>query len=337
MPRPPRIDFADAVSHVTSRGNGRAQIFLSDEDNCPFLRQLEDNVETFGVFLYAYVLMGNHFHLLVRTPRANLSQFMQRLNTSYALYSRYKHGRPGHQFEARFKAKLVQDDSYLLGVTRYIHLNPIQTKVCQRLSAPERLERLEHYKWSSYPGYVAKKDARDFIRYDLLRDYGSTMAEARRHYRSYTRAGVLQDDQPILDAMRASRYAIGDDEFVRKTEDRLRERRTGEARDRDIALPSIAVDVDVIDRHVAAYFGIDAAELAEHGHRVGLAKFVAVELTCRLAGGNQRAVGQRYGGISSAAVSTIRRKIREGLYDAAPVIESLLVEIITANGPDSKS
>jgi REP element-mobilizing transposase RayT len=331
MPRPPRIDFADAVYHVTSRGNGRAQIFLSDEDNCRFLQQLQDNVGTFGVVLYAYVLVGNHFHLLVRTPRANLSQFMQRLNTSYALYARYKHRRPGHQFEARFKAKLVQDNTYLLGVTRYIHLNPIQTKASQRLPAPERLERLEQYRWSSYPGYVAKKNAKDFVCYDVLRDYGSTMAEARRHYRAYTRAGVLEGDQPILDAMRVSRYAVGDDEFVKKTEDRLQERRTGEARDKDVALPSMGVDADVIDMHVAAYFGIDTVDLAEHGHRVGLAKFVAVELTCRLAEWNQRAVGQRYGGISSAAVSTIRRKIREGHYEVAPVIESLLREITTAS------
>ncbi len=321
------MDFADAVYHVTSRGNGRAQIFLSDEDNCRFLRQLQDNVETFGVVLYAYVLMGNHFHLLVRTPRANLSQFMQRLNTSYALYARYKHRRPGHQFEARFKAKLVQDDTYLLGVTRYIHLNPIKTKVCRRLPTPERLERLEQYRWNSYLGYVAKTHTDDFVCYDILRDYGSTMAEARRHYRAYTRAGVLEDDQPILDAMRANRYAIGDDAFVKKTENWLQGRRTGEAQDKDVALPSTSVDADVIDVHVATHFGIEAAALTEHGHRVGLAKFVAVELTCRLTGWNQRAVGQRYGGISSAAVSTIRRKIREGRYEVAPVIELLLREI----------
>jgi len=108
---------------VTSRGNGRARIFFDDDDRRRFLRQLRDNVETHAIFLYAHVLMDNHFHLLARTPRANLSQFMQRLNTSYALYARYKHRKPGHQFEARFKAKLVQEENYLLAVIRYIHLN----------------------------------------------------------------------------------------------------------------------------------------------------------------------------------------------------------------------
>jgi putative transposase len=85
MPRPPRIDYPDALYHVTVRGNGRARIFFTDADRLRFLDQLKDNVVTASLLLYAFVLMDNHFHLLVRTPRANLSQFMQRLNTSYAL------------------------------------------------------------------------------------------------------------------------------------------------------------------------------------------------------------------------------------------------------------
>ncbi len=327
MPRPPRIDFADALYHVTSRGNGRARIFLSDEDRCRFLRQLQDNVETAGVRLYAYVLMENHFHLLVRTPRANLSQFMQRLNTSYALYARYKHRKPGHQFEARFKAKLIQDDTYLLGVTRYIHLNPIKIAACRRLTRAERVRRLEEYSWSSYPGYVTQKNAETVVCYDVLREYGSTMAAARRHYRAYTHACVLGDDEVIRDAMAASRYAIGDERFVAETDCRLQDKRTGNVQDQDLALPVVAVDIGVIDTLVAVHYGIEVVDLSEHGHRVGTAKFVAVELACRLTGMNQRAVGSHYGGISSAAVSTIRRKVREGKYDVASVVEELLTRI----------
>ena len=91
MARPPRIDFPNAVYHVTSRGNGRGIIFWSDDDRQRFLAQLADSLHTAGVQLYAFALMDNHFHLLVKTPRANLSRFMQRLLTRYALYSRYKH------------------------------------------------------------------------------------------------------------------------------------------------------------------------------------------------------------------------------------------------------
>ena len=115
MPRAPRIDFPNALYHVISRGNGREDIFWTDDDRLRFLRQLADGLQTAGILLYAYVLMDNHFHLLVRTPRANLSRFMQRLGTSYALYCRYKHRKPGHQLEGRFKAKLVEDETYLSG------------------------------------------------------------------------------------------------------------------------------------------------------------------------------------------------------------------------------
>ena len=133
MPRPPRIDFPDAIYHVTSRGNGRDVIFWSDDDRTRFLGQLADNLQTAAVVLYAFVLMDNHIHLLVRTPRANLSRFMQRLLTAYSLYARFKHRRPGHQLQGRFKAKLVQDDVYLRAVTRYMHLNPVKIAACRKL------------------------------------------------------------------------------------------------------------------------------------------------------------------------------------------------------------
>ncbi len=155
MPRPPRIDFPDAVYHVTSRGNGRAEIFHSDDDRQRFLAQLAHHLHLCAIDLYAFVLMDNHIHLLCRTPRANLSRFMQRLLSSYALYWRYKHRRPGHLFQGRFGAKLVEDEVYLLAVTRYIHLNPVKIAACRRLSASERLHRLEAYPWSSYGGYAA--------------------------------------------------------------------------------------------------------------------------------------------------------------------------------------
>jgi len=312
---------------VTSRGNARANIFLGDDDRRRFCRQLRDNVETAAVLLYAYVLMDNHFHLLVRTPRANLSQFMQRLNTSYALYARYKHNKPGHLFEARFKAKLVQEEAYLLGLTRYIHLNPIKIASCRRLSAARRVERLERYPWSSYPGYVGQKNAEDFVCYDVLKHYAPTMAAARRQYRAYTHGHVMNDDRPILEAMKANRFAIGDEQFIELINRRLEGRRSGKAQDKDVAWPSLPVEIDVIDAHVAGHFGLQPADLAAHGHRSGNAKFVAVELACILSELNQRAIGTHYGGISSAAVSTIRRKIREGKYDVAATVQRLLSRI----------
>ena len=332
MPRLPRVNYPNAVYHVTARGNGRATIFFDDADRHRFLRQLGDGLEADSVLLYAYVLMDNHFHLLARTPRANLSRFMQRLSTSYALYARYKHGKPGHQFEARFKAKVVEEDTYLLAVTRYIHLNPIKIAACRRMSKAERVQRLEAYRFSSYPGYVAKKDAEDFVCYDVLKQYGATLHAARRFYRAYTHACVMEDDAPLMDAMRVSRYAIGGEAFVQQTEKRLEQQRTGSPRDEDLALPAATVDIQTVDRYVARHYRIEPEGLKAHGKRAGVAKYVAVELACRLTGHSGRAVGAHYGGISSAAVSTIRRKLREGNYDLTSAVNHLATAIVKA-GP----
>ncbi len=277
--------------------------------------------------LYAFVLMDNHFHLLVRTPRANLSRFMQRLLTAYALYVRFKHRRPGHQLQGRFKAKLVEDDVYLRAVTRYIHLNPVKIVACRKLDRRARLRRLNAYPWSSYPGYADVRKAQQFVSYDVLKEYGRDQGEARRQYRAYRQACLLEEDGPILEAMAASRYAIGDARFVERTEERVEARRSGRTQDEDLDLPRWTVPLDEIDAAVAQRYGIDADQLHLHGRRAGEAKVVAVELACRLAGLTERAIGAHYGKISSAAVSTTHRKVRQGKYTIAGVIESLLIQL----------
>lgn len=334
MPRPPRIDFPDAVYHVTSRGNGRAEIFWNDEDRRRFLAQLGHHLQFTAVVLYAYVLMDNHFHLLVRTPRANLSAFMQRLLTAYALYARYKHRRPGHVFQGRFKAKLVEDDVYLLAVTRYIHLNPVKTAACRRTSRQERLERLEGYAWSSYGGYAVAGKAEEFVTYDVLQEYGRDAAQARRQYRAYVRACLLEDDRPMLEAMAASRYAIGSAAFVEKTEDRMEARRSGGVQDRDVDLPRWTVSLEEIDAAVSRRYGVEARVLKTHGHHAGPAKAVAVALASRLANATGRAIGLHYG-ISSSAIGAIHRRLA-GRADVLEAVESLAQQLLKKKARSAK-
>jgi REP element-mobilizing transposase RayT len=308
MPRPPRIDFADATYHVTSRGNGRADIFFSDDDRTRFLAQLAHHLRMTGVVLFAYALLDNHFHLLVRTPRANLSAFMQRLLTAYALYARYKHRRPGHVFQGRFKAKLVEDDVYLRAVTRYIHLNPVKIAACRRMTRRERLARLLSYRWSSFGGYCAAAKAEEFVNYDVLKEYGADVSAARRQYGAYVRACVLEDDGPLLEAMAASRYAIGGATFTEKTEARVEARRSGRAQDADLDLPRWTVPLAAIDAAVAKRYGVAQSLLSAHGHRSGAAKAVAVALASRLAEANGREIAQHYG-IGSSALGAIHRRL----------------------------
>ena len=325
MPRPARIDFPDALYHVTTRGNGRAQIFFSDDDRQRFLSQLSHHLQMTGVVLYAYVLMDNHFHGLVRTPRANLSAFMQRLLTAYALYARYKHRRPGHVFQGRFKAKLVEDDVYLRALTRYIHLNPVKIAACRRLDGRQKLKRLNDYPWSSYGGYVAAEKAQEFVSYDVLQEYGSDQAAARRHYRAYVEACLLEDDGPLLEAMAASRYAIGSAAFTEKTEARIEEGRSGRVQDRDLDLPRWTVPLEEIDAAVARRFGINPAVLKTHGHHAGRGKAVAVALASRLANLSGRMAGE-HSGIGSAAIGAIHRRLADRP-DALEIVEALTKQL----------
>lgn len=327
MPRPPRVDFSDAVYHVTSRGNGRADVFWNDDDRQRFLGQLAHHLRLAGVVLFAYVLMDNHFHLLVRTPRANLSAFMQRLLTAYALYARYKHRRPGHVFQGRFKAKLVEDDVYLRGVTRYIHLNPVKITACRRLGRQERLDRLEAYRWSSYGGYAAAAQAEEFVTYEVLKEYGRDVAEARRQYRAYVKSCLRENDEAMLEAMAASRYAIGGPAFIEKTEARIEGRRTGGVRDRDLDLPRSIVPVEEIEAAVSRHYGLAPVDLKTHGRHAGPAKAVAVALASRLTGANGRTIGLRYG-VGSSAIGSIHRRLA-ARPDLVEIVESIAHELRT--------
>src|SRR5205085_837556 len=127
--RAPRIERPDGWYHVTARGNERKAIFRSDRDRNHFCELLAEQVERFGVVLHAYVLMPNHYHLLVQTPQPNLSRAMQWLNVSYSVWFNLRHRRSGHLFQGRFKAILFEPQASALLLSRYVHLNPVRVAV----------------------------------------------------------------------------------------------------------------------------------------------------------------------------------------------------------------
>src|SRR5882724_8554912 len=142
MARPLRILYPNAFYHVTCRGNDRRVIFRDDDDRTRFLERLRSAREIFSVRVHAYVLMSNHFHLIVETPKANLSEFMRQFNISYTGYYNRRHHRIGHLYQGRFKAIVVDKDSYLLELSRYVHLNPIRIKAEAQRSETERIREI---------------------------------------------------------------------------------------------------------------------------------------------------------------------------------------------------
>lgn len=150
MPRPPRIQYENAFYHVMNRGRGRRWIFHKEAYYRAFLKTLEESHERFDARFHAYCLMGNHYHLLVETPLANLDRIMRHINGVYTQrYNRLKRT-DGPLFRGRYKAILVDESAYLLQVSRYIHRNPLEVK-----GASE--DTLDNYEWSSYLAYINRK------------------------------------------------------------------------------------------------------------------------------------------------------------------------------------
>ncbi|MBM4056100.1 MAG: transposase [Planctomycetes bacterium] len=155
MSRQWRIEFEGAYYHILSRGNERRDIFADDGDRILFLDILGQMSERFEIEVYAYVLMNNHYHLLLKTNKPNISQGMQWFGTTYTRRYNLKHKRNGHLFQGRFKNFLVQNDKYLILLSCYIHRNPLRAGI---------IGRLVDYPWSSYPVYAYGKKSPEWLR-----------------------------------------------------------------------------------------------------------------------------------------------------------------------------
>ena len=184
MTRPLRIEYPDAIYHVTSRGNARRKIFLDDEDREVFLSTLAWVVERFGWICHAYCLMGNHFHLLIETPTPNLSRGMRQLNGVYTQGFNRRHRKVGHLFQGRFKAILVERESYLLELVRYVVLNPVRAKM---VKTPDK------YAWSSYRATLGLDPIPSALSIDwVLGQFAKTKSVARQRYAAFVKAGIGQ-------------------------------------------------------------------------------------------------------------------------------------------------
>lgn len=317
MPRQWRLSYPGAKYHLTQRGNGGQRVFFTRADQARFLEQLDYCLETNHVILYGYCLMPNHYHLFVETPLGNVQRFMQRLNTAYAMYFRYKHKQPGHCWQGRYGAKLVKGEKYILGLSRYIHLNPVKVKGWRGRSAGEALRQLSGYEWSSYRGYagISKPEERiDYRWLDLAEGRGA--GGKRKAYRKYVERMACQDDEEYLRVAGASGYAIGDEEYLEEVAEQLKSRRRERAVTSDIVWPEDKLPgIEAVEAAVMKEFGAKRADLHCHGRRAGVAKAVAVELCCRLSGKSQRAVGQYFGYSTDAGVGKQRQRLTLKLLD----------------------
>lgn len=193
MARPYRLQAENCLYHITSRGNDRKKIFTGEQDYQKFQEYLKAAKDKFGFHLYAYCLMGNHYHLFLEINQPNLSRIMQYINTSYSAYYNVKRRRFGHFFQGRFKSILVEADGYFLELTRYIHLNPVRAKI---VDSPEK------YRWSSYNAYINNKPD-DLVDKDRIKEL---LVIDISKYRQFVLDGIKNTQDPfkkiIEDALR---------------------------------------------------------------------------------------------------------------------------------------
>jgi REP element-mobilizing transposase RayT len=147
MPRTARKKSKTGIYHIVLRGVNRQTIFEDNEDAEKFLQTLKDYKDKSGYKIYAYCLMGNHIHLLIKEEKEELGIIMRRIGASYVYWYNWKYNRSGHLFQDRYKSEVVEDEKYLINVIRYIHQNPLKANIVKDIS---------EYKWSSYSEYVGK-------------------------------------------------------------------------------------------------------------------------------------------------------------------------------------
>ncbi len=203
MARPLRIEFAGALYHVTARGDRQEDIFSNDIDRKAFLKILEQVVERFNWLIHAYCLMDNHYHLLIETPDGNLSKGMRQLNGVYTQTSNRNNNRVGHVFQGRYKAILVQKESYLLELSRYIVLNPVRARM---------VKSARSWPWSSYRDTAGYRESPEWLTTDwLLAAFGKRQSSAQQKYQVFVAAGK---NQPSPWQKLRNQVFLGGEEFV---------------------------------------------------------------------------------------------------------------------------
>ena len=269
MARPLRIERASGWYHVTARGNERRRIYRDERDRGRFCELLGEMVSRFQVRLHCFVLMDNHYHLVVELQEPNLSRAMQWLNVSYSVWFNLRHGRSGHLFQGRFKSVVVSREEWALELSRYVHLNPVRVGklglseserkrirrgVSDRPDAArvkERIALLRHYRWSSYRAYIGiaqKPDWLDCV--EVLSLGGGEKGRERRHYRDYVESAVREGLEKSPWEELKERVVLGGHQFLARLRGDVSgdEREQRAARRLAMARPKLASAIECVEK-----------------------------------------------------------------------------------------
>ena len=293
MSRPLRIQYPDALYHVMNRGRRGDEVFTEAEDYAAFIDLLKEIVDDYNVKVSAYCLMSNHYHLLVKTPDSNISRAMRHLNGVYTQRYNRIHHCDGPLFRGRYKAILVEADSYLLELLRYIHRNPLEANL---------VDNLQKYNWSSHKGYLSKAKKWDWLHKRFaLSLFSKDHAESIRLYKQFISQEVPDEINKIL-GRRKLPPVLGTKKFM----DRVKDLFFSDKSHEEIPEAKIlAPDPDKILEAVAKLYkvGMDDLLRSRRGY-FNEPRNVAIYLTRRLRGDTLKVVGEVFGINKSSTVSS---------------------------------
>jgi len=328
MARPLRITYEGAVHHVTVRGNDRCTIFRTDRDREHFVNKLAESVRLYDVRLYLFTLMENHIHLVLETPKGNLSRFMHRLQTAYTVYFQRKHRRSGHLLQGRFGSTVVDEDEYILKLSRYVHLNPVFVKANAKKDVRERILILRNYTWSSYRSYTGRSARLGFVDYDpILTMMGRIKKKQPATYRRFVEAGIRDIDAAFIETKRGSRFCIGSDERQECARSMYLEMVQKHDKKEDVSFRRIGhySSVDEVLTTCQDVLGVSREVLTRRIKNSPVRPLVAFAL-CQYAGCTQRAAADVLGLSSGAAVSIQLKKLH-GQLKSDKVLQATLEQL----------
>lgn len=309
MVRPLRIKYPGATYHITARGNELAEIFRDGRDYQMLLEQMRLAQECHALVIHAYVLMRNHYHLLLETPHGNLSQAMHLINGSYTGYFNRRHRRVGHLFQGRYKGLLVEKESYLLELSRYIHLNPVRAGM---------VEYPEEYRWSSYRAYVGNRKE-EWLSCGLV--WGSlspTKEKERKAYRVFVEEALEEEvADPFIEVF--AQVILGSKSFVDRVQRQVEERLP----DYDVPAiarlkkrPSLTESVRLGTEH----YGVEQEMIGRARQRGHMARQMAIYLARKHTGKTLKEIalyfrGRRHTGVSQGASRIEERRRQDAQLD----------------------
>lgn len=302
MARPLRIEYEGAFYHVTDRGNERREIFQTRNDYERFKRYIIGAQDKYDFLLHGYVLMTNHYHLIIETSKANLNRIMHYINGSYTTYFNRKQGRNGHLFHGRYKAILVDVDRYLLELSRYLHLNPVKAGLVQRP---------EEYPYSSYRSYITREKEeivhRDRI-WSMISEDGRNGAQK---YRRFVEETLGKDLESPLKRVYGG-VILGGDKFIR---DVLRRMEGRDVRRPDVSYRRqlrVTKDVEEIIDVICSYFNVARDAILEDRREF---RNIAIYFSKKYTGLTNMEIGSLLGGISYSAITRVYQRLGEKILE----------------------